>query len=115
MLDVEQAGRRFDLNAGHERHRANARAAEDHVNGVPADSHFARVLVAADYRMKRLAMNFDPSPVNGLPSYLHMIKPGAARHAEHAAALVAGAELRVAVGLARRTGVGNSRRQREGA
>lgn len=44
------------------------------VTGVPADSHFARVLVAADFRMKRLAMNFDPSPVSGLPSFLHMLK-----------------------------------------
>ncbi|HEY4309237.1 MAG TPA: DUF1598 domain-containing protein, partial [Pirellulales bacterium] len=46
------------------------------LTGVPATSHFARVLVAADYRMKRLAMNFDPPPINGLPSYLHMVKPG---------------------------------------
>ncbi len=46
------------------------------ITGVPATSHFARVLVAADYRMKRLAMNFEPAPVKGLPSYLAMIKPG---------------------------------------
>ena len=45
------------------------------VHGVPETSHFARVLVAADYRMKRLAMNLDPSPVRGLPSYLGMVKP----------------------------------------
>ena len=43
------------------------------VHGVPDTSHFARVLVAADYRMKRLAMDFDPSPVRGLPSYMQMI------------------------------------------
>ena len=43
------------------------------VSGVPAGSHFARVLVAADYRMKRIAMNFEPSPVRGLPSFLQMI------------------------------------------
>jgi hypothetical protein len=42
------------------------------VGGVPATSHFALVLVAADYRMKRLAMNFEPSPVRGMPSYLTM-------------------------------------------
>ena len=47
------------------------------VTGVPETSHFARVLVAADYRMKRIAMNFDASPVHGLPSYLQMVKPGA--------------------------------------
>jgi hypothetical protein len=43
------------------------------VSGVPAGSHFARVLVAADYRMKRIAMNFEPAPVRGLPSFLHMM------------------------------------------
>jgi len=42
--------------------------------GVPTFSHFARVLLAADFRMKRIAMRFDPSPVNGLPDYLHMLK-----------------------------------------
>jgi len=44
------------------------------VVGVPETSRFARVLVAADYRMKRLAMNFDPPPVSGLPSFLQMMK-----------------------------------------
>jgi hypothetical protein len=44
------------------------------VHGVPDTSHFARVLVAADYRMKRLAMNFDPSPIHGLSSYLQMVR-----------------------------------------
>jgi hypothetical protein len=48
------------------------------VRGVPETSHFARVLVAADYRMKRLAMNFERSPVRGLPSYLEMA-PASAR------------------------------------
>ncbi len=44
------------------------------LTGVPETSHFARVLVAADYRMKRLAMNLEKSPVRGLGSYLEMIK-----------------------------------------
>jgi len=44
------------------------------LHGVPETSHFARVLVAADYRMKRVAMALDRSPVRGLPSYLQMIK-----------------------------------------
>jgi hypothetical protein len=43
------------------------------VTGVPAGSHLAVVLVAADYRMKRLAMKFDPTPVPGLPSFLDML------------------------------------------
>ncbi len=45
------------------------------VTGVPPTSHFARVMVAADYRMKRLAMGFEPSPVAGLPSFLSMLGP----------------------------------------
>ncbi len=46
------------------------------ITGVPTTSHFARVLVAADYRMKRIAMNFEPSPVPGLPSFLSMMTSG---------------------------------------
>ena len=42
------------------------------VTGVPATSHFARVIVAADFRMKRLAMNFEPAPIDGMPSYLQL-------------------------------------------
>ncbi|HEV3342276.1 MAG TPA: DUF1598 domain-containing protein, partial [Pirellulales bacterium] len=41
---------------------------------VPPTSRFAHVLLAADYRMKRLGMNFEPSHVKGLPSYLQMLK-----------------------------------------
>jgi hypothetical protein len=47
------------------------------VSGVPGSSHFALVMVAADHRMKRLAMNFEPAPVKGMPSYLAMISPSA--------------------------------------
>jgi hypothetical protein len=46
------------------------------VTGVPASSHFARVMVAADFRMKRLGMNFDPAPIAGLPSFLQMMQAG---------------------------------------
>jgi len=41
--------------------------------GVPATSRFAAVLVGADYQMKRIAMNFEPSPVRGLKSFLEMM------------------------------------------
>jgi len=44
------------------------------LTGVPTDSHFARVLFAADYRMKRLTMNLDKSHIRGLPGYLDMLK-----------------------------------------
>jgi hypothetical protein len=46
------------------------------VGGVPGTSRFARVLVAADYRMKRIGMGLDESGVDGLPSYLSLVPPG---------------------------------------
>ncbi len=46
------------------------------VGGVPADSHLAQVLVAADYRMKRIGMGLEPSGLRGLPSYLAMVPAG---------------------------------------
>lgn len=46
------------------------------IQGVPTNSRFASVMVVADYRMKRLAMNFDKSPVKGLVSYLQMVGNG---------------------------------------
>lgn len=45
---------------------------------VPPTSRFAHVMLAADYRMKRIGMAFDAAPVRGLPSYLTMIKGTAA-------------------------------------
>lgn len=44
------------------------------LTGIPGDSHFARVLVASDYHMKRLAMNFDKAPVPGLPGFLDLLQ-----------------------------------------
>jgi hypothetical protein len=43
------------------------------VGGVTAESHFARVLVAADYRMKQIGMGHEKSAI--LPSYLQMVTP----------------------------------------
>ncbi len=52
-----------------------ARAADGSpITGVPETSHFARVIVAADFRMKRLAMDFERAPVDGMPSFLDMAK-----------------------------------------
>jgi hypothetical protein len=49
------------------------------VGGVPDSSHFARVLVAADYRMKRIGMNFEEAPVRGLVSYIDMLPSSSGR------------------------------------
>src|SRR5207302_8101978 len=43
------------------------------VTGVPTSSDFARTMVAADYRMRRLAMDFDDIPVRGLPTYCSLV------------------------------------------
>ncbi|MEO1617479.1 MAG: DUF1598 domain-containing protein, partial [Planctomycetota bacterium] len=48
------------------------------LTGVPTNSRFACTLVAADYQMKRLAMDLETSPLKQLPSYLQM-----ARNASH--------------------------------
>jgi len=44
------------------------------IHGVFPDSHFARVMVAADYMMKRLAMGLEESPVEDMPNYLELLK-----------------------------------------
>jgi len=43
------------------------------IKGVPTSCRFANVLVAADFQMKRIGMNFEPSHVKGLPSYMELI------------------------------------------
>ena len=42
------------------------------LTGVPSDSRFAHVMVAADYKMKRLSMGFDQAPIKNFPSLLEM-------------------------------------------
>ena len=44
------------------------------LSGIPADSNMARVILAADYRMKLYGMNLAKAPVAGLPSYLEMVQ-----------------------------------------
>lgn len=41
---------------------------------IATDTRMAQTLVAADYRMKLLAMNLEESPVSGLPSYIEMLR-----------------------------------------
>lgn len=41
---------------------------------VSTESRMAQILVAADYRMKLLAMNLEEAPVSGLPSYLELAR-----------------------------------------
>jgi hypothetical protein len=44
------------------------------ITGVPTGSHFANVLAAADYRMKRISMGLDPAPITKFPSYMEMLQ-----------------------------------------
>ncbi len=49
------------------------------ITGVSPESYLARIMVAADYRMKRLAMGLDQAPKKyNLPSYLQMMSAGSA-------------------------------------
>jgi hypothetical protein len=44
------------------------------ITGVPGTSRFALTLAASDYKMKRIAMKLDDSPLAALPSFLDMMK-----------------------------------------
>jgi hypothetical protein len=44
------------------------------VNGLRGDEHFTRTIVAADFQMKRLAMGFEKSPIDGMPDFMTLIK-----------------------------------------
>lgn len=43
------------------------------IDGVPGDSRFAQILFAADYRMKRIGMGQEASPIKNFPSYMSLI------------------------------------------
>jgi len=43
------------------------------ITGVPASSRFARVLVAADFKMKRIALGLEPSQTRNIPSYVSLV------------------------------------------
>lgn len=49
------------------------------LRGIPKDSHFANVLVACDYQMKRYAMNLEPAPIPGMPGFLELVQARRAR------------------------------------
>ncbi|MFM9114771.1 MAG: DUF1598 domain-containing protein, partial [Planctomycetota bacterium] len=49
------------------------------LKGIPTDSHVARVLVAADYHMKRLAMNLEKAPIANFPGFLDLLVAKKAR------------------------------------
>nr|MCU0710827.1 DUF1598 domain-containing protein [Pirellula sp.] len=49
------------------------------LEGVSSDSHIARIILAADYKMKLYGMNLAKAPVSGLPSYLEMIRKSATK------------------------------------
>ncbi|MDR1958577.1 MAG: DUF1598 domain-containing protein [Planctomycetaceae bacterium] len=44
------------------------------LTGVPADSRYANIMVAADYRMKRIGLKLDPAPISRFPSYVEMVR-----------------------------------------
>lgn len=44
------------------------------LTGVPATSRYAHVMLAADYRMKRYAMQLEAAPIKAMPSYLELLR-----------------------------------------
>ena len=40
------------------------------ISGVPASSRFSKVLVGADFKMKRIALGLEPSNTRNIPSYI---------------------------------------------
>jgi len=47
------------------------------LTGVPGKSHFAQVLVEADYRMKLIGIGLEPTPIKGMQSYAARANPAA--------------------------------------
>jgi len=45
------------------------------IDGIPATTHAAQMMVAADYRMKRIALEADPVPVRGMQTFLRNTVP----------------------------------------
>ncbi len=45
------------------------------MNGVDPSSRCARIMLAADVRMKRMALQLDQPPLRSLPSYLQLARP----------------------------------------
>ena len=45
------------------------------VDGIPATTHAAQMMVAADYRMKRIALGADPVPVRNLQTFIQHTVP----------------------------------------
>jgi len=43
------------------------------ITGVPASSRFARILVAADFKMKQIALGLEPSHTRNIPSYVSLV------------------------------------------
>lgn len=46
------------------------------VTGVPAGSHYARILVEADYMLKRISIGLEPSGLREIPSHLATLRGG---------------------------------------
>lgn len=73
---AQRAGQSADLQALAANMEVQLGPQKITIHGVPETSHFARVMVGADYRMKRIGIALEPSPIRSLPSYLDMVRGG---------------------------------------
>ena len=81
------------------------------VNGVSPQTHFAQVMVEADYRMKLIGIGLEKPPIR-MVSYVDRANPAAGRPQRHEA-VVFRPRLRVRAQRRRRHGHGVGRRRRE--
>jgi hypothetical protein len=57
--------------------KENLGSQEIHIRGVPADTHFAQVLVEADYRMKLIGIGLEHPPIRQMISWVDRVNPAA--------------------------------------
>ena len=96
-----------------QKHRATAGPANDHDHRRAGDEPFCPRAGGGRLSDEAAGDELRSGPDPGLPSYLQHDASRLARHAEHDAALVAGAQLRAAADRRRRAGLGNARAERE--
>ena len=75
LVKLQRALRAIRVNRGTARRLEKTLGSQIiRVKGVQQTGHFARVMVAADLIMKRLAMGLEKAPVDKFPSYLQLLQ-----------------------------------------
>ena len=82
VRQLENSGAKYNMSPGN--YAAALERAyginEVTIGGVPADSRIANVIVAADYRMKRICLGHEPALIPRFATYPDLIPAGGAAH-----------------------------------